>query len=266
MKHLTKYILILLCGMVLACAQKSEMRSGPVEYKSDNVTLKGFLAVDNKIKGKRPGILVVHEWWGPGDFVRDRAKKLAEIGYTALAVDMYGDGKQAATQEEAAKYAKSVTEKPEVRKARFLAAMNLLKQQETVDPDKIAVIGYSFGGNIALEMARAGVDLKGVVTFYGGLSTNNPAQPGVVKAKILVCQGEKDWYVPVLYVTEFEQEMKKANVDYKLITYPVAEHGFSNPESTSIEQKFKMKVAYNAEADKKSWADMQEFFKTIFKK
>ncbi|RJQ48799.1 MAG: dienelactone hydrolase family protein [Nitrospiraceae bacterium] len=266
MKKITMFTLVMIFCMAAACTKKSDVQSVSVEYKADNISMKGYLASDNKIKGKRPGILLIHEWWGQDEPIRKRAKMLASLGYTVLAVDMFGDGKQAKDAEEAAKFAKEISEDMEVKKARFNAAMNLLKQQDTVDPEHIAAIGYSFGGYIALEMARQGTDLDGIVTFYGGLTTKDPAQPNAVKAKILICQGDKDWYVPPHYVTEFTQEMKHAGADFRIITYEEAEHGFANPEAASYKDTFKMHYEYNEKADKKSWEDAQAFLKDIFRK
>lgn len=262
-----KVISLLTCVLVLACApKKPEVAESTVEYKAEDTVMKGHIAYDSKIKGKRPGIIVIHEWWGQDEFVKDRARELAKLGYTAIAADMYGNAKMAADNKEAAEYAREVTENPDIAKARFMAAMNALKQHETVDPERIGVIGYSFGGHVALEMARAGVDLKGIVTFYGGLLTKQPAEPGAIKAKILICRGAKDWYVPDMYVTEFRNEMKKAGADYKIIDYPEAEHGFANPNANTLKEKFAMHLAYDEKAFQQSWQDMQQFFKTVFAK
>lgn len=268
MNRIIKVMALILCALlVVACApKKPEVADKTVEYKANDTVMKGYIAYDANVKGKRPGILVIHEWWGQSDFVKERARALAKAGYTALAVDMYGNAKQATDNKAAAEYAREVTEHPDVMQARFMAALNALKQDETVDPEKIAVIGYSFGGHVALEMARAGADLKGVVTFYGGLLTKQPAKAGAIKAKILICQGEKDWYVPAIYVTEFNDEMKKAKADYKMITYKDAEHGFANPDANKLKDTFKMHLGYDEKAYKQSWEDMLQFFKTIFGK
>ena len=232
-----------------------------VEYTVDNVVFKGYLAYDDQIEGKRPGVLVVHEWWGHNDYVRNRARMLAELGYTALAVDMYGDGKLADHPDDAGKFARAVTENMEVAKARFIAGMDLLKKHPTVDPERIAAIGYCFGGGIVLHMARLGVaDLDGVVSFHGSLSTQTPAKRGAVKAKILVCHGAVDPFITPEQVEAFKKEMQDAQVDFKFIAYPEASHSFTNPAAGVHSGPLK----YNAAADKQSWADMQSFFKGLF--
>jgi dienelactone hydrolase len=216
-------------------------------------------------KQKRPGILVVHEWWGHNEYARNRARMLAELGYTALAVDMYGDGKEALHPEEAGKFSKEIMQDMELRQKRFMAALNLLRQHRTVDPEQIAAIGYCFGGSVVLHMARAGLDLDGVVSFHGGLTTKEPAQPGMVKAKILVCHGADDMFIPPDQVASFREEMEKANADFRVITYAGATHSFTNPEADSYAEKFNLSVGYSEEADKKSWADMKDFLRNIFK-
>lgn len=198
------------------------------------------------------------------NLARKRARTRAELGYTALAVDMYGDGKSATKPDEAGKLSSEIMKNPEVAKARFTAAMDLLKQQPTVDPSRIAAIGYCFGGGVVLNMAREGIDLKGVVSFHGSMAPIKPAQPGIVKAKVLVLNGADDKFIPPEQIEAFKQEMKSAGVDYQFISYPGAIHSFTNPEATELGKKFKMAVAYNAEADRKSWDEMRHFLGTIF--
>jgi len=253
--------IMMFCGLLLSC---KEIIGEPVEYTSGNVVLKGYLACDRSVKGKRPGILVVHEWWGHNEYARKRALMLARLGYTALAVDMYGDGKQAEHPDEAGKFAKEISGNMDMKIARFMAAMDYLKKQESVDPARIAAIGYCFGGSVVLDMARSGMDLKGVVSFHGGLTTNNPAKPGAVKAKILVCHGENDSFITAEQIAAFKQEMTEAKADLQFITYKDAKHSFTNPEADSYAQKFKIPVGYNSEADKKSWEDMRRFLKSVF--
>ncbi len=251
----------------LSCSEKHEVQGSAVEYKAGDMTFKGYLAYDALKQGRRPGVLVVHEWWGYNDHVRRRADMLAELGYTALAVDMYGGGKQANNSEEAAALAMEVSENRDIRNERFMAAVNFLKQQESVDPERIAAIGYSFGGNVVLQSALEGADLKGAVSFHGGVILKMPSGPVTVKAKMLLLKGEKDWYITPQMLVQFKNDMKKIKADYKIISYKDAEHGYSNPESAALAEKFKgMHIKYNEEADKKSWADMQEFLRVVFRK
>ena len=235
-------------------------------YKSGDLTMQGYLAYDDTISGKRPGILVVHEWWGQNEYARERARMLAELGYTAFAVDMYGDGKQAEHPDEAGKFAAEVRQNMPAATQRFQAAMQILQQHPTVDAEHIAAIGYCFGGGVVLEMARQGLDLDAVVSFHGSLATESPVAPGKVKARILVCSGADDKLVPPEQVEIFQREMKAAGVDYTLISYPGAKHSFTNPGADIYAEKFNIPVGYNHEADKKSWQDMQDFLKATFDK
>jgi dienelactone hydrolase len=238
----------------------------PVEYTAGGITLKGYMAYDDSQAGKRPGILVVHEWWGQNEYARKRAEMLAELGYVALAVDMYGDGKQANHPEDAGKFATEVMKNMPAMKARFMAALSLLKKNSLVDSKQIAAVGYCFGGGVVLAMAREGLDVKGVVSFHGSLATITPAAKGKVKAKILVCHGADDPFVTSEDVNEFKSEMKAANASLKFIAYAGAIHSFTNPGATELGKKFGLPLAYNEKADADSWRDMQEFFKTVFGK
>lgn len=226
-----------------------------VEYHADGMTFKGYLAYDDAITAKRPGVLVVHEWWGHNAYTRKRADMLAKEGYTALAVDMYGDGKQADHPADAGKFASEVRSNMASAVDRFEAAKSLLQQQSTVNPDEISAIGYCFGGGVVLEMARRGVDLDLVASFHGSLGTDNPAQPGKVKAKVRVYNGADDPFVKAGDIEALKNEMKAAGVDYAIVSYPGAKHAFTNPDIDAVGEKFQLPLAYNAEADKKSWAD-----------
>ena len=236
-----------------------------ITYQSDGVELKGYLAYDDEIAGKRPGVLVVHEWWGHNDYVRERARMLARLGYTALALDMYGDGKQAEHPDDAGKFASEVRSNMPEAEQRFRAALAQLRIHPTVEAEKIAAIGYCFGGGIVLEMARRGVDLDGVVSFHGSLATDSPAEKGEVKARVLVLNGEDDPFTKPEQIAAFKREMEAAGVDYTFINYPGAKHAFTNPDADKFGEKFNMPLAYNAEADKKSWAEMRRFFAELFK-
>jgi len=236
-----------------------------VEYTADGTVMKGYLAYNDKIEGKRPGVLVVHEWWGLNDYARKRARMLAELGYTALALDMYGEGKQAKHPDDAGKFAMELMKNFDVAKARFMAGEDFLKKQPMVDPDRIAAIGYCFGGGVALNMARQGADLKGVVSFHGSLAAVKPAEPGAVKAKVLVLHGGDDKFSTPEQVEAFKQEMATAGVDYRFIVYPGAMHAFTNPDATANGKKFNIPLAYNKKADKESWAEMKKFLEETLK-
>ena len=248
------------------CSEKkvTGIQGEEIDYSDNEVVMKGYLAYDASQEGKQPGILVVHEWWGINEYAHRRARMLAELGYTALAIDMYGQGKQANHPEDASKFATEVMQHMDIAKARFQAALKLLKSEETVDTSKIAAIGYCFGGGIVLQMARLGLDLNGVVSFHGSLATNNPAQPGKVKAKLLVCNGGDDPLTTPEQISAFKKEMDNAGVDYQFISYPGAKHSFTNPKADTLGAKFNMPIAYNQNADEKSWQDMIQFFNKLF--
>jgi dienelactone hydrolase len=236
-----------------------------VEYSVQGTVMKGYLVYDETVKGKRGGVLVIPEWWGLNDYARRRARMLAELGYTALAVDMYGEGKVVTTPDEAGKLSSETMKNFDVAKARFMAAVEFLKGQPKVDPNRISAIGYCFGGGIVLNMARQGVALRGVVSFHGSLTAVKPAQPGSVRAKILVLNGGADKFITPEQIEAFKQEMKTAGAPFQFISYPDTLHSFTNPEATELGKKFNMPVAYNAKADKESWSEMKEFLSTILK-
>lgn len=242
-----------------------DIRGEEVSYDADGVSLKGYIAYDANARGKHPGVLVVHEWWGHDDYARMRARMLAEMGYTALAVDMYGDGKQASHPEDARKFMMAVFNNMEAGKARFMAAKKLLEDHKSTDKTKIAAIGYCFGGAIVLQMARSGLDLKGVASFHGNLSTQAPAKPGMIKAKVLVMNGEDDPFASAEQIAAFKKEMSDAGADMKFINYPGAKHSFTNPAATARGKQFELPLAYNEKADKESWAELDRFLKQVFK-
>jgi dienelactone hydrolase len=244
----------------------SGIQVSEVEYSADGVVMKSYLAFDGNIKGKRPGVLVVHEWWGHNEYARKRARMLAEMGYVALAVDMYGDGKQAMHPEDAGKFSSALMNNFDTAKTRFTAALEFLKKQPTVDPDTNAAIGYCFGGGVVLNMARQGIDLKGVASFHGGLKAVKPAAPGTVKAKVLVLHGSDDGFVTKDQIKEFKDEMKNSGADFRFVEYPGAAHSFTNPDADTLGKKFNLPLAYNADADKQSWEDLKKFLASIFRK
>jgi dienelactone hydrolase len=267
MKQLGAVLISLLFVTFLATfatTAAAEVQGKEVSYQAGGTTLKGYLASDSDSKGQHPGILVVHEWWGLNDYARQRARMLAELGYTALAVDMYGNGKTADHPDDAGKFAGEVRKNMPEAEARFKAAMALLQSQPGVDKTNIAAIGYCFGGGVVLEMARRGLPLKGVASFHGSLPTAHPAQPGQVKAKVLVLNGADDPFTKPEQITAFKQEMHDAGVDLRFINYPGAKHSFTNPQADTFGQRFNLPLQYNEQADRQSWAEMQRFFKRIF--
>jgi dienelactone hydrolase len=255
---------VLMLANTALAIQKLQGRN--VEYKAGGITMKGYLVFDETVQGKRPGVLVVHEWWGQNAYVRKRAHMLAQLGYTALAIDMYGEGRTAKHPDDAGKFSSAVMKNFPVAKERFLAALEFLKKQPTVDPDRIAAIGYCFGGGVVLNMARQGIDLKGVASFHGSLAAIKPDQPTTIEAAVRVYNGADDKFSTPEQIEALKKEMAEQKVNFKFVNYPGAVHSFTNPEATEIGKKFKMPVAYNAKADEESWADLKQFLKEIFSK
>lgn len=249
---------------VVEAPATSGVRGEEVTYQAGDTTLKGYMAWDASQEGPRPGVIVVHEWWGHNDYVRRRARMLAEEGYTALALDMYGDGKQAAHPGDAEKFMMETISNAEIANARFQAAVDLLKAHATTDPEKLSAIGYCFGGAVVLHMARFGKDLDGVVSFHGNLATETPAKPGAIKAKVLVLHGGADPFVPKEQADAFKKEMDAAEADYTFIEYPGVVHAFTNPGATTMGTKFDLPLAYDATADEKSWAELQKFLDGLY--
>jgi len=234
-----------------------------VTYATDSTELKGYVAYDENINEKRPGILIVHEWWGHNDYVRERADMLAELGYTAFAVDMYGNGKQAEHPEDAGKFSQSVMTNLSEAKARFNAALELLKNHETVDAEKTAAIGYCFGGSVALTMANAGADLDAVAAFHSGVQL--PVMPNEqLKARVLVCNGGADPFVSQESVEAFKQDMDSIGAKYEYISYPGVKHSFTSKAADANGEKFNLPLEYNAEADEKSWNELKELLGEVF--
>jgi dienelactone hydrolase len=241
------------------------IQSEEVNYNVDGLQFRGWIAWDSTIHEKRPGVIVVHEWWGHNDYARQRARMLAEMGYTGFAIDMFGDGKQANHPDSAMAFIQQALSTAGGAKPRFDKALEVLQNHPTVDREEIAAIGYCFGGTVVLEMARAGADLDGIVSFHGGLGTENPAQSDVLKSKILVCTGTADPMIPEEQVKGFESEMTAAGADFKVIRHPDAVHAFTNPSADSLGRLFDMPLAYNAKADSISWRATDEFLASLFR-
>jgi dienelactone hydrolase len=254
---------IALLGLSASLPAYAAVKEEPVTYKDGDTNLKGYIVYDDAQKGRRSGILVVHEWWGITKHVRDSARDLAAKGYTAFVVDMYGDGKTADNPKDAGALSGAVRKNTPVQLSRFNAARAQLVKHSTVDAKRIGAIGYCFGGSVVLDMARAGVDLAGVAAFHAGLGTQQPAAPGKVKAKVLVLNGADDPFIKPDSIEAFKKEMDAAKVDYRYINYPGAVHAFTNPEATEKGKKFNLPLAYHAEADKQSKAEMAKFFSEL---
>lgn len=246
-----------------AAVEQKSIKTEEVSYALNGKNYKSFVAYNETLNSIRPVVLVIPEWWGLSDYAKNRAKQLAELGYFAMAVDFYGDGKVVDNPDEAGKLATPFYENPILAKSIFDAAKEKAKSFQNADASKIAVIGYCFGGAMALNMARQDADLTGAVSFHGNLMTG--VKPNNNKVKILVCNGANDTFVSAEEIAGFKKEMDSAKINYQFINYPNALHSFTNPASTEVGKKFDMKIAYNKEADEKSWNDMKKFFEEIFK-
>lgn len=273
-----KILFLFSASLFLACAnpdQKADDKTEAtnpstlvtqeVSYQADGITMKGYLVYDGALEGERPGVIVVHEWWGHNEHSRNSAEKLANAGYVAFALDMYGDGKTAEHPSDAGSFAGAVMQNFDGAKARFNAAVETLKADPHTNKDHIAAIGYCFGGGVVLNMAREGAELDAVATFHGSLGAVHDAEPGKVKAKILVMNGEDDPFVSPETKANFKTEMDAAGVDYKFIDYPGAVHAFTNPDATEKGKKFSLPLKYNKAADKASWKELLKFLDEVWK-
>ena len=278
MKKIVPLFLVLGLMIVGSCKSKSEgnteseevreelpvkVKGEEVTYATDSTNLKGYIAYDINKKEKRPGILIVHEWWGHNDYVRQRADMLAQLGYTAMAVDMYGDGKQANHPDDAGKFATNVmTNLPEAT-ARFNAALDVLQSHASVDREKIGAVGYCFGGSVVLTMANSGANLDAVAAFHSGVQL--PVMPNDrLQAKVLVCNGADDPFISPESVEAFKSAMDSINADYNYVAYPGVKHSFTSKEADANGEKFGLPLAYDAEADEKSWTSLQQLFSEAF--
>lgn len=232
-----------------------------VPYKLGEVEMIGYLAYDDAVNEKRPGVIVVHEWWGLNDFAKEKVRALAELGYVAFAADIYGGGKVATDSNEAGKLAGQFRENPALLRERAKAAYDTLAADPHVDASKIAAIGFCFGGSTVLQMAASGLNLAGVVSFHGALSPIAESDVGRIKAKLLILHGAADTLVPPEAVKAFQNSLAGSNMDWQMIIYSGAKHSFTNPASDKLKAEG---VGYNATAARRSWQAMQSFFKEIF--
>lgn len=240
-----------------------KLKDETVNYTVDSLRMQSYVVYDENVEGKRPAVLVIHEWWGLNDYAKRRANMLAEMGYIAMAVDMYGNGRMGNDPGAAQALAMPFYQDPALAKKHFDMALAELKKNPNVDQSKIAGIGYCFGGGILLNLARMGEPLNGVVSFHGSL-LGTPADKNLTKAEILVCHGEKDDFVNA-EVAPFKKQMDSIGKSYTFKTYPGATHAFTNPDATEMGKKFNMPIEYNAAADSASWNDMKDFFGKIFR-
>ncbi len=267
MPKLTRLSLLVLTVSVSFCsAVKGEIRSETVSYQIESQPFQGYFSYDDTIIGKRPGVLVVHEWWGHNAYARKRADQLAKLGYAAFALDMYGTGKVADHPKDAQQYMEATLSDMKVAETRFNEAKKWLQKQPIVEPDKIAAIGYCFGGGMVLHMAKTSGDLSAVVSFHGSLASKDHAPlKGSIKSKILVLNAADDPFVTAEQIKLFKHEMQNAEADYEFINYPGVKHSFTNPEANEYAKRFNMPLAYNSDADKDSWQRMDMLLKRIFK-
>jgi dienelactone hydrolase len=265
----------LLIALIISLGAYSKGPSGPakhlipeivgleVSYELNGVVMKGYAVYKATLTAPLPVVLVVPEWWGNNEYARKRAYMLAEMGYFAFAVDMYGDGKIAETPKEAQELADVLYKDPNLALSRMKAAVVKAGEYAFADTTKVAAIGYCFGGTMVLNAAKMGMNLKGVVSFHGGLA-GVPATKGSVIGKILVCHGGADSFVPESDIKKFKKNLDSEKVPYTFTVYPNATHAFTNPESTEVGKKFNLPISYNEEADKKSWEEMTAFLKGLF--
>jgi dienelactone hydrolase len=256
-----------LFALAIATPALAAIKEEPVTYKDGETTMKGFVVYDPAKSGKRPGLVLVHEWWGITKHMHDEARRFAGEGYTVLIADMYGDAKTADNPKDAGALSGSVMKNPQAMESRFNAAREALAKQPSVDPARIGAVGYCFGGAVVLNMARAGADLAGVAGFHATLGLNTPAPaPGAVKARILVLNGADDPFVKQEQYAAFKSDLDAAKADYKVIEYPGAVHAFTNPEATALGQKFNLPLRYDAKANQQAEAEASKFFAQVFKK
>ncbi|MDZ7828943.1 MAG: dienelactone hydrolase family protein [Halofilum sp. (in: g-proteobacteria)] len=259
-----KLCLVVSLSCALVAPAHAELRISEVNYEVNGTSFTGYLAYDDSVSGERPGVLVVHEWWGHNAFARGQAEKLARAGYTAFALDMYGSGKVADHPDTAGRFSKEATAKFQQVVDRFNKAREILADHETVNPKHIAAQGYCFGGAVVLNMARSGADLDGVVSYHGSLGGLVPAEAGAVDARVLVYTGGADNFVPPDQVAGFVKEMQEAGADLTLVSFPGVKHSFMNPGADDYAEEFGMPIAYDAEAAGRAWQGTLEFYRAIF--
>jgi dienelactone hydrolase len=255
------------CAMAIVTSANAAIKEEPVTYTDGQTTMKGFVVYDDATTAKRPGIIMVHEWWGITPHTHAEARKYAQAGYTAFIADMYGDAKTADNPKDAGALAGGVMKDPKAMESRFNAARATLAKQASVNPQSIGAVGYCFGGAVVLNMARTGADLAAVAGFHASLGLNTPAPaPGTVKAKILILNGADDPFVKREQYDTLKKEFDAAKADYRIIEYPGAVHAFTNPEATALGEKFKLPLKYDAKVDAEAKAEAAKLFAANLKK
>ena len=258
-----KYGLVCSFALLAALNVSADIVFKAVEYKQGDTVLEGLSVYDNAVDGKRPAVLVVHQWMGLGNYEKKRAGMLAQLGYNVFAVDIYGKGVRPANPQDAGAEAGKYKNDRALLRARVRAGLDVLARHELTDPKRIAAIGYCFGGTTVLELARSGADLAGVVSFHGGLSSPTPDDAKNIKAKVLALHGADDPFVPAKEVAAFEDEMRQGRVDWQLVAYGGAVHSFTDWGAGTDNSKG---AAYNERADRRSWEAMKQFFAELFNK
>lgn len=258
-----RQLMIGLAVMLLAASADAAVQTKTVSYKHGDLECKGFLAWDDAVQGKRPGVLVVHEWWGLDEYARSRATQLAKLGYVAFACDMYGDGKIAEHPDDARKMAGVVRMNVENWRKRAQVSLEVLKAQPQCDNSKLAAIGYCFGGSTALQLAYTGADLKAVATFHAALPTPTPDEAKSLKARVLVCHGGADTFIPEAAIKAFREPLDKAGAKHEFVSYPGVVHSFTVP---GADARNLPGMKYDKQADEDSWARMTKLFAEQFGK
>lgn len=256
-----KYLITILFAVFLASSAQAKIVTETVEYKDGDATLQGYLAYDDSAKGVRPGVVVFHEWWGLNDYIKSRARDMASLGYVAFAPDVYGKGVRPANAKDAGNEAGKYMSDRALLRSRANAGLKVLLSNKLVDPKRVAATGYCFGGAAALELARSGAPIAVTVTFHGSLDTPAPDDAKNIKGSVLALHGADDTYVTADKVLAFQQEMRNAGIDWHMVTYGGAVHGFTNPANGADPSK---PVAYNEKADKRSWRAMRDFLAEVF--
>jgi dienelactone hydrolase len=258
----TRVLLIAMGVLLMSLGIQAKIVTKDVVYKDGDTTLEGFLAYDDSMKGPRPGVLVVHAWMGLGEQVKRRCRMLAEMGYVAFAADVYGKGVRPSTRGEAAKLAGGYKADRPLLRRRVRVALEQLAEKPRVDPGKLAAIGYCFGGTAVLELARSGADVRGTVSFHGGLDSLHPEDARNIKGRVLVLHGADDPTISAADEAAFRDELRKAAVDWEMVYYGGAVHSFTDPYAGHDNSKG---AAYNARADEWSWRAMRTFLQDLFR-